>query len=121
MVYDNGSLLTPEVLDITPEDIVGRFLTSISNVAAVSLEIGYLTVASVPHVLANGFKDVLAVAVETDISFPAAEKAKAYLADPTAFAVAAAPAAGAAAAAAPAPEPEPEEESEEDMGFGLFD
>jgi large subunit ribosomal protein LP0 len=120
-VYDNGALFAPEVLDVTEEDILGRFLTSISNVAAVSLAIGHLTVASVPHILANGFKDVLAVAVATDITFPAAEKAKAYIADPSAFA-AAAPAASADAPAAAAAAPEPEEsESEEDMGFGLFD
>jgi hypothetical protein len=47
---------------------------------------------------------------------------KAYLADPSAFAVAAAPAAGGSAApAAAAAAPEPEEEEEEDMGFSLFD
>ena len=34
---------------------------------------------------------MLAIAVETDISFPQADMAKAYLADPSAFAVAAAP------------------------------
>lgn len=121
-VYDNGALYSPEVLDISEGDILARFMASITNVASVSLAIGYLTVASVPHILANGFKDVLAIAVETDITFPAAEKAKAYIADPSAFASAApAAAAGGAAAAAPAPEPEPESESEEDMGFGLFD
>ena len=47
-------------------------------------------------------------------------QAKAYLADPSAFAAVAAPAAAADAPAAKAPEPEPEE-SEEEMGFGLFD
>jgi large subunit ribosomal protein LP0 len=48
---------------------------------------------------------------------------KAYLADPSAFAVAAAPAAGSgsAAPAAAAAAPEPEEEEDEDMGFSLFD
>jgi len=121
-VYDAGAIFDPVVLDITEADILGRFCGAISTVAAVSLEIGFLTVASVPHIVANGFKNVLAIAVETDITFPAAEKAKAYIADPSAFASAApAAAAGGAAAAAPAPEPEPESESEEDMGFGLFD
>lgn len=121
MVWDNGSMYTPEILDISQEDIVARFLASISTVAAVSLAIGYPTVASIPHVIANGFKDILAVACATDITFPAAEKAKAYLADPSAFA-SAAPAAAPAAAAAAAPAPAPEEsESEEEMGFGLFD
>lgn len=52
-------------------------------------------------------------------------KVKAFLADPTAFAVAAAPAVAAVTAAAPAAAAEPvkeeSEESDEDMGFGLFD
>lgn len=38
------------------------------------LEIGYPTLASVPHSIINGYKRVLAVAVETDYSFPLAEK-----------------------------------------------
>lgn len=44
------------------------------NIASVCLEIGYPTLASVPHSIINGYKKVLAVAVETDYSFPLAEK-----------------------------------------------
>uniref|UniRef100_A0A8C1NW79 Large ribosomal subunit protein uL10 n=2 Tax=Cyprinus carpio TaxID=7962 RepID=A0A8C1NW79_CYPCA len=101
-------------------------ILGVRNIASVCLQIGYPTLASIPHSIINGYKRVLAVAVETDYSFPLAEKVKAYLADPTAFAVAA-PAASAAVekAAAPAAKEEaPKEESEEsdeDMGFGLFD
>jgi hypothetical protein len=65
--------------------------------------------------------------VDTDYTFPLAEKVKAFLADPSAFVaaapVAAATTAGPDAAAAPA-KVEAKEESEEldrDMGFGLFD
>lgn len=46
------------------------------NIASVCLEIGYPTLASVPHSVINGYKKVLAVAVETDYSFPLAEKVK---------------------------------------------
>ena len=87
-----------------------------------SLAIGYPTAASVPHSIANGLKNLMAIAAETDITFAAAEKLKAYLADPSAFAVAAAPAAAAAdaAPAAAAKVEEPEEESDDDMGLDLF-
>ena len=44
------------------------------NIASVCLEIGYPTLASIPHSTINGYKRVLAVAVKTDISFPLAEK-----------------------------------------------
>ncbi|CAB1315223.1 unnamed protein product [Coregonus sp. 'balchen'] len=124
-VYDNGSVYSPEVLDITEDALHARFLEGVRNIASVCLEIGYPTLASIPHTIINGYKRVLAVAVETDYSFPLAEKVKAYLADPTAFAVAA-PVAVAETAAAPAAakveaKEESEEGSDDDMGFGLFD
>ncbi|OXB71661.1 UNVERIFIED_CONTAM: hypothetical protein H355_015600 [Colinus virginianus] len=126
-VFDNGSIYNPEVLDITEETLHKRFLEGVRNVASVCLQIGYPTIASVPHSIINGYKRVLAVAVETNYSFPLAEKVKAFLADPSAFVVAApavtetaAPAAAAAASAKEAPKEE-SEESDEDMGFGLFD
>ncbi|XP_061417237.1 large ribosomal subunit protein uL10 [Lethenteron reissneri] len=123
-VYDNGSIYSPDVLDITEEDLRKRFLEGVRNVASVCLQIGYPTVASIPHSIVNGYKRVLAIAVETEYSFPLADKVKAFLADPSAF-VAAAPVAAAAAPAAAAKEEKKheseEEEEDDDMGFGLFD
>ena len=46
----------------------------VMNVASVSLAIGYPTVASVPHSIVNGFKNLLALAAETDITFKQAEQ-----------------------------------------------
>ncbi|KAI2811033.1 hypothetical protein RDWZM_002145 [Blomia tropicalis] len=125
-VYDSGTVFDPEILDITPEDLRARFLEGVRNVAAVSLSIGYPTLASVPHSIVNGLKNLIAVALETDIDFEAASRAKEYMKDPSKFAVAAAPAAsgGDGGSAAPAAKEEKKEESEEeddDMGFGLFD
>jgi len=125
-VYDSGTVFSPEILDITPEDLRASFLQGVRNVAAVSLQIGYPTVASVPHSIVNGLKKLIAVAVETDINFKAAERTKEFLKDPSKFAVAAAPAAAAAAApagkaAAKEEKKEESEEEEDDMGFGLFD
>merc|ERR1719219_2860227 len=98
-VYDDGSVFSPKVLDITDDDLKATFMAGVANIAAVSLAIGYPTAASAPHSIANGLKNLMAIAAETDITFAAAEKLKAYLADPSAFAVAAAPAAAAADAA----------------------
>lgn len=121
-VYEAGCLYDVKVLDLTEADMMNKFWTGVNMVAAVSLAIGYPTLASLPHSFANAFKQLVAVAVETNYDFPEAQPFKDYLADPSAFA-AAAPAAGAAtdAAAAPEPEPEEEEEEDEDMGFSLFD
>uniref|UniRef100_A0A671L3Q6 Large ribosomal subunit protein uL10 n=1 Tax=Sinocyclocheilus anshuiensis TaxID=1608454 RepID=A0A671L3Q6_9TELE len=49
-------------------------ILGVRNIASVCLQIGYPTLASIPHSIINGYKRVLAVAVETDYSFPLAEK-----------------------------------------------
>nr|KAG5687141.1 hypothetical protein BaRGS_019219 [Batillaria attramentaria] len=124
-VYDSGTIFSPAILDITDDDIRASFMAGVRNVAAVSLAINYPTIASAPHSIINGFKRLLAIAVETDIDFAEAEQMKEFLKDPSKFAAAVAVAAPAAAAdsAAPAAEAKKEEseESDDDMGFGLFD
>jgi len=129
-VYDNGHIYDPSVLDIKDEDLLNKFREGVANVAGLSLALSYPTLASLPHALANAYKRVLAVAVETELTFPEAEKIKAYIANPSAFA-AAAP----VVAAAPAKEEKKEkkeekkveeekkeEEDDDDMfgGGGLF-
>jgi large subunit ribosomal protein LP0 len=123
-IYDAGTIFSPEILDIEESALIGNLLKGIQTIAAISLAVGFPTVASVPHSLITGYKNVIGVALGTDYSFEAADKIKEILADPSRFAAASAPAAseGAAAAeAAPAKEEEKEESEEEDMGFGLFD
>jgi len=125
MVYDSGTIFEPKILDIKPEDLQARFMAGVRNVAAVSLQIGYPTVASVPHSIINGFKNLLAVAAATEVTFKEAETVKEFLKDPSKFVAAAATAAPAAGSPAKeAKKEEKKEESEEeddDMGFGLFD
>merc|ERR1711876_152580 len=96
-----------------------KFMSGVAQVAALSLAISYPTIASVPHSVVNGMKNLLAVAAVTEITFKEAEMLKEFLADPSKFAAAAAPAAAPAAAAAKVEEEE--EEEDDDMGFGLFD
>jgi len=126
-VYDSGAIFSPDILDIKPEDLRNKFLEGVKNIASISLQIGYPTVASAPHSIANGFKNLMAIAAVTDIEFDAVKRLKDYLKDPSKFAAAAAPAAPAAAPKAAEKEkekekPKQEEEEEEgDMGFSLFD
>jgi len=122
-VYDSGTVFHPSILDMSEDDLRDRFMQGVTNIASISLAIGYPTVASVPHSIVNGFKNLLAVAAATDIEFKEAEQMKEYLKDPSKFAVAAAPVAAEAAPEAKeeAKKEESEEESDEDMGFGLFD
>jgi len=124
-IFDSGNIFSPDVLDIGDEELLGRFMSGIKTVAALSLAIHFPTLASVTHSLVNSYKNLIAVSLATEYTFEGSEKAKEYLANPEAFA-AAAPAA-AATEAAPAAEAAKEEakeeaeESDDDMGFGLFD
>ncbi|KAF8402684.1 hypothetical protein HHK36_010773 [Tetracentron sinense] len=127
-VYDNGSVFSPEVLDLTEDDLIEKFAIGVSMVTSLSLAISYPTLAAAPHMFINAYKNVLAVAVATEYSFPQADKVKEYLEDPSKFAVAAAPVGAAPVGAAPAAaakeeekKDEPAEESDDDMGFSLFD
>ncbi|KAJ8016192.1 hypothetical protein DPEC_G00004640 [Dallia pectoralis] len=52
-VYDNGCVYSPEVLDITEAALHARFLEGVRNIASVCLEIGYPTLASIPHTIIN--------------------------------------------------------------------
>jgi large subunit ribosomal protein LP0 len=124
MVYDSGSIFEPKILDIKPEDLRARFMAGVRNVAAVSIEIGYPTVASAPHSIINGFKKLLAVAAVTDITFKEAETLKEFIKDPSKFAslaVAAAPAGSPAKESKKEEKKEESEEEDDDMGLGLFD
>jgi len=121
-VYDSGTVFEPSILDITDDDLRKRFMEGVVNLACVSLAIGYPTVASAPHSIVNGFKNLLAVAAVTEIEFKEAETIKEYLKDPSKFAAAVAVAAPAAVEEKKEEKKvESESEEDDDMGFGLFD
>ncbi|KDE02570.1 60S acidic ribosomal protein P0 [Microbotryum lychnidis-dioicae p1A1 Lamole] len=122
-IFDQGQLFAPSVLDVEESTLIDQFMSGVKTVAAISLALNYPTIASVTHSLVNSYKNLLAIALATDVTFEGAEKVKEYLANPEAFAAAAPAATESAAAPAKAEEKEPEkeEESDDDMGFGLFD
>jgi len=125
-VWDNGAIYDPSVLDLTDADIIKKFNNGVRNIASLSLAIGYPTVASLPHSLIRGFKNVLAISLGTDYSIKQAEKIKEMLANPGAFTQTTTTTTTTKEEKAPAKsekkEKEPvKEESDEDVGgFGLF-
>lgn len=126
-VYEGG-VFDPSVLKISDSDLMGMWAAGVGNVAAICLATGYVTEASLGHIVLAAVKNITAIALEAEYyEFPAVKKVKDFLDNPDAFVCAAAPVAtasgggGGGAKAAAAPEPEPEEEEEEDMGFDLFD
>lgn len=101
-VYDAGQTFAPSVLDIKDEQLFKALNSAIQTITTISLAANYPTLPSIMHTLVNGYKKVLAVAVETDYSWEGIEELKDRIANPDAYA-SAAPAAGPA-------EPEAKEE-----------
>ncbi|CAM9677755.1 unnamed protein product [Ectocarpus sp. 6 AP-2014] len=120
-VYDNGSVFDAAVLDLTDEDMGNKFAAACGNVAAVSLELGFPTLASLPHSIANAFRALVGVVIEgcDTYSFEQADTIKAILADPSAFAASSGGGGGGGDAPAAAAPVEEEEEEEIDMGGGM--
>lgn len=125
-IFDQGSIFSVAVLDIDEAFLTGMFRNAANKIAAISLQIGYPTQASLPHSIANAFKSLVAVTVNLDnFSFPEADPYKAFLADPSAFVVAGGggggggDAGGAAAASEPAA-PAEEEVDALDGGMDMF-
>ena len=122
-VYDQGQTFPPSVLDIEEKQLMDALASAIKTITTVSLALNYPTLPSVMHTLVNGYKKVLAVAIETEYSWPEIDDLKDRIANPDAYA-SSAPAAGEAAAetsgTTAAPEPEPAEEEEESGDEGEY-
>ena len=73
-IYDSGNIFGPDILDIDEKVLIDRFLASIKTIASISLALRYPTVVSVPHLLVNAYKNLLAICISTDYTFDGAEK-----------------------------------------------
>lgn len=111
-VYDNGAILTPEVFNLNPEDLLGKIRNAANQLAAISLAIGEPNVLSIPHMIKNGFKNVASIALEADIPLKVLESMKSAGPAPTTTAKTTAPAQTKVEA------PKVEEKVEEDVDMG---
>lgn len=66
-VYDDGAILTPEVFNLDPEALIGKIRGAANHLAAISLQLGLPNSLSIPHMIRNGFKNIVAIALEADI------------------------------------------------------
>ena len=123
--WEKGMLFTPEDLKLDDAAIEAAFTAGISNLTGLSLGSGVATELSLPHAVADGFKNLLAAAVASDFVFT--EYNGKELIENIKSGKAAAAAAPASAAAAPAaagkkkkePTPPPSDD-DDDMIGGLF-
>jgi large subunit ribosomal protein LP0 len=68
-VWDNGTLLAPEIFNMNPTDILNKFKGVASKMAAVSLAIGQPNQLSLPHMVLNTFKNIASIALSTGLKF----------------------------------------------------
>ncbi len=73
-IYDSGNVFSPQVLDVSEDELIDRFLTGIKTIASISLALHYPTLVSITHSLVNSYKNVLAVSLGTEYTFEGSEK-----------------------------------------------
>jgi len=75
-VFDNGKLYPASVLKISDETILSAFGQGVNNITNLSLGSGYVVPCAAPHLLVNAFKNLFAISLESDYSFPQADRLK---------------------------------------------
>jgi len=126
-IYDEGSMYSPAVLDINFNVLSSKISFAATRIAQVALSIGYPVLSSVPHSMARGFKNLLSLAVATDIEFKQAEEIKNLLSmDPEELAKMVASTSTTETEKKDTPaanntvDEEEEEEEDEEDGFSIF-
>jgi len=84
--YENGAVYASQILDVSMDDVMVKWLRGVSYVAALSLSTGHPTEASIAHSIVNGFRKIAAIALEIDYDFDALKAIKERLANPDKFA-----------------------------------
>lgn len=85
-VFDAGFVYPASLLSLGTNDVLNTLSRGLLRVAAVSLQIGHPTLASVPHLLSRAYRNLVAVSLETEYDFEASAKVKEILKNPGAFA-----------------------------------
>ena len=73
MVYDNGDIYPSSISDFNETNMFQSIMSGITNVAAVSLEIGYPTQASVMFSMRAAMMNVMGMAAASGLSMPQLE------------------------------------------------
>merc|ERR1719213_1147563 len=84
-VIQDGAVFPAAVLDMSESVIIAKFVNGCSHMAAFSRECGIPTEAVLPHMFANGMKNVASLCGDIDIDFKEIEEPKKFLADPDAY------------------------------------
>jgi len=86
-----GSIFAPAFLDFTEENLFKSISVGITQVASLSLGLSYPTLPAFKHVVVNGFRNLVAVCLETNYNFEAMLEIRKRVENPDAYAVVSAP------------------------------
>lgn len=86
-VFDSGYVYPSSLLSLGVNDVMSTLIKGVQRIATVSLQIGFPSLASVPHLIANAYRNLISVSIETNYDFEASIKVKEFLKDPSAFQV----------------------------------
>jgi len=84
-VFDSGFVYPSSLLSLGVHDVMQTLSKGVQRIASISLQIGLPSLASVPHLLANAYKNLISISIETTYDFEGSAKVKEYLKDPSAF------------------------------------
>jgi large subunit ribosomal protein LP0 len=67
--YDDGAILSRDIISINLDSILDSCKVGISNIAAASVEIGQVNVLTIGSLIQTAFKNLAAIGLETDYKF----------------------------------------------------
>ncbi|KAJ1677308.1 ribosomal protein P0 (A0) (L10E), partial [Spiromyces aspiralis] len=73
-IYDQGNVFTPEVLDITEDDLVKQLTQVAAEISCLSLATNFLTLPAIPHIFLNNYKEILAISIASDYTYAQSAK-----------------------------------------------
>jgi large subunit ribosomal protein LP0 len=68
-VYDDGTILTPEIFNMDPNEIIKKFQAGANKIAAISIATGQPNQLSAPHLIVNAFKNIASIALASNLTF----------------------------------------------------
>jgi large subunit ribosomal protein LP0 len=115
-VYAEGSVIAPEIVSLTSNDLLAKFSAGVNNITALSMSLGIPNELTVPHMVVNAFKNLAALSLGSGYKIDALDQMQSASSQQQATAVAGA----VKNVVAEVEKEEVEEEEDMDMG-GLFD
>jgi len=81
-VYESGDVFNAEVLDFSDDLVMGKFFNAVRKIAAITMEVGYPNLTSIPHIFTNAMKAIVAISLETEWMFKESEVYKDMIENP---------------------------------------